>query len=370
MRCSPNPWIARLPSYEPGRPLEEVARELGLDGIDDIIKLASNENALGPSPRAVEAMQTEAPRMHLYPDGGSFYLRQALSTAWDIPPACILPGNGSNELIELLGHVFLGPETSIVMSEQAFVIYRLVAMLFRARVDAVPMQDFTHDLRAMRKAIRPDTKLVFVANPNNPTGTRVDAAALDHFIRSMPDHVVTVLDEAYMELLPPDEQPDTLTYVREKLPVCILRTFSKGYGLAGLRLGYALAPEEVVQCLNRSRQPFNVNYMAQAAAVAALADHAHLEATRDMVRDGLRQITAGLDKAGIDYVPSCVNFLLVRVGDGRRVFEALQQAHVIVRPMDGYGLSEYVRVTVGTREENTRFLSALREVLSETGAVS
>lgn len=363
MMPSPKAWMTNLPSYEPGRPLEEVARELGLDGIDDIIKLASNENALGPSPRAVEAMRAEATRMHLYPDGGSYYLRSALASRLKLDPSHILPGNGSNELIELLGHVFLSECDAIVMSERAFVIYKLMAMLFKADTVTVPMKGYTHDLEAMLKAITPRTRLVFIANPNNPTGTRVTAEALDRFMDHVPEHVLTVIDEAYVELLDPADQPDTLRYVREGRSVCVLRTFSKAYGLAGLRLGYAVGSAELVALLNRARQPFNVNYMAQAAAVAALDDEGHVEATRRMVREGLDQITSSLEEAGIGYEPSCVNFLLVEVGNGREVFQALQREHVIVRPMDGYGLPEYIRVTVGTRSENERFLEALLRVL-------
>lgn len=363
MMWKPNEWMKTLPSYEPGRPLEEVARELGLDGIDDMVKLASNENSLGPSPRAVEAMRREAERMHLYPDGGAFYLKQALAQQLEVKPEQLIFGNGSNELIELLGHVFLSPGDQIVMSECAFVVYKLVAMLFNAETISVPMRGFTHDLDAMLSAITPKTKLVFVANPNNPTGTSVGKKELDAFIRAVPDHVVTVIDEAYVELLPETEQPDVLHHVRTGQSVCSLRTFSKGYGLAGLRLGYSIASAEISQLLNRARQPFNVNYMAQVAAVAALEDTAHLEATRNMTADGLQQIGQALDADGIEYVPSCVNFLLVKVGAGRQVFQQLQEQQVIVRPMDGYGLPEYVRVTVGTAAENERFLSALRKVL-------
>ncbi len=362
---TPNPWFATLPRYEPGRPLEEVARELGVDGIDEIVKLASNENALGPSPKAVAAMQAVAGRMHLYPDGDAFYLREALAQKLDIPATHILPGNGSNELIELLGHVFLDQDSEIVMSQYAFVIYKLVALLFNARTITVPASGFGHDLEAMRAAITPRTKLVFIANPNNPTGTQVDAGALDRFVADIPEHVCVVLDEAYVDLLLPGQQPASVSYVRAGRPVCILRTFSKGYGLAGLRVGYAIGQPEFLHWLNRARQPFNVNYMAQTAAIAALADDAHLAASRQMVRSGLAQLTAGLEKLGMAYVPSVANFLLVKVGAGREVFAALQQQQVIVRPLDGYGLPEYVRVTVGRAEENVKFLKALAAVMAE-----
>ncbi len=364
MSVQPNPWMPDLPSYEPGRPLEEVARELGLDDIGDLIKLASNENALGPSPRAIAAMQESAGRMHLYPDGGGYYLTEALADKFAVHPDQVMLGNGSNEIIELLGHVYLAPGQEIVMSERAFVIYHLVAQLFNAKTNWVPMTGFTHDLDAMRKAITPNTRLVFVANPNNPTGTRVDNAELDDFICSMPDHVITVIDEAYVELMPPEEQPDVLAHVRAGRPVIVLRTFSKGYGLAGLRLGYAIGPAECVELLNQARQPFNVNYMAQVAALAALQDDAHLETTREMVQLGLAQLTRALDELGIEYEPSCANFILVKVGEGRSCFQSLKERHVIVRPMDGYGLPEYIRVTVGTEAENRRFIEAMADVLN------
>jgi histidinol-phosphate aminotransferase len=362
-----NPWIGGLLCYEPGRPIEDVAREMGFDGADAVHKLASNENVLGPSPRALAAMKEAAPRMHLYPDGGAYYLKQGLARRLDVSPEQLCCGNGSNELIELLGHVFLGPEAGIVMSSCAFIIYKLVASMFRADTVMVPMTDFRHDLDAMARAVRPETKLVFVANPNNPTGTMVTPAELDRFMDRVPDHVAVVLDEAYIELLPPAERPDTLRYVREGRRVFLLRTFSKTYGLAGLRIGYAVAPPEGVALLERVRQPFNANAMAQAAALAALDDEAFVEATRATVRGGLASLAAAFDDMGLDYVPSVANFILVKVGKGKAVTEALQRRRVIVRPMDGYGLPAYVRITVGTEAQNRDLLVALREVLRETG---
>lgn len=363
MSLSPNPWIEKLPAYEPGRPLEDVARELGLPNVDDIIKLASNENALGPSPLAIEAMCQVASRQHLYPDGDTLELRRALATHLSVTPDQIMPGNGSNELIELIGHAYLKPGDEVVVSECSFAIYRLMAFLFQAKTVVAPMQHFTHDLEAMRKAITPATRVVFIANPNNPTGTCVEPGDLIRFIEDAPPQVLVVIDEAYVELMDPADQPDTLRYVREARRVCVLRTFSKAYGLAGLRVGYAVAPEPVINALTRSRQPFNVNAMAQTAAIAALKDEMHVQRTRTMVREGLTQITAALDRSNIAYVPSKVNFLLIEVGHGRRIFEALQREHVIVRPMDGYGLPRYIRVTVGTRRENECFLTALEKVL-------
>lgn len=360
--ASAKDWINALSLYQPGRPVKEVARELGLGDPETIVKLASNENALGPSPRAVEAMKEAASQMHVYPDGDSFYLRSAIAKKLGVSRDEVFMGHGSNEIIALLGHVYLEPGVSAVMSEQAFVVYKLVAALYQAEAIEVPTRDFAHDLDAMRAAIRPDTRLVFVANPNNPTGTVVSNEALYRFLDSLPDHVVAVMDEAYVELLRPEAQPDTLRYVRERKNVFALRTFSKSYGLAGLRVGYAVAPPEGVALLNRVRQPFNLNAMAQAAALAALADDGHLAHTRAMVEEGLSQLTQGLADLGIAYVPSSANFLLVRVGKGQEYFQALLRERVIVRPVDGYGLPDYIRVTVGTHEENRRFLDALAKI--------
>jgi len=357
----PKPGIETLAVYEPGRPLEEVARAHGL-APGALVKLASNENSLGPSPRAVAAMQQAATRMHLYPDGGAFYLRQALAAKLGISPDMLLFGNGSNEIIEFLGHVFLGPGTNLVMSQAAFIIYKLVADSFGAETRMAPMQHFTHDLEAMLALIDAQTRLVFVANPNNPTGTRVDNDALQRFLDRVPPHVLVVLDEAYVELMPPEAQPPVLDWVREGRNLLVMRTFSKTYGLAGIRLGYAVAATEVLALLNKFRQPFNVNAMALAAALAALEDDEYVAQTRRLVQEGLQFFEQACAEMGLETVPSVANFLLIKTGEGRRHFEALQRQGVIVRPMDGYGLKDWIRVTVGTPAENARCLQALREV--------
>lgn len=358
-----NDWVRGLGVYEPGRPIDEVARDLGFESADDIIKLASNENALGPSRKAVKAMKAAASEMHIYPDGGAFYLRSALAKKLGLESSQVLPVNGSNEGIELLGHVFLGPGAGIVMADRAFVVYRLVASMFRAATVAVRMKDFVHDLDAMIEAIEPATRLVFIANPNNPTSTIVGQDEIDRFMDRVPDHVVVCFDEAYIELLDHEQRPDTLRYVREGRNVAVLRTFSKSYGLAGLRIGYVAAPVECISLLNRVRQPFNVNAMALEAALAALDDEEHLARTRRMVRSGLEMLKRGFRKMGLEYVDGVANFLLVRVGKGRDVFAAMQKLGVIVRPMDVYGLPEFVRVTVGTAGENRRMLDVLKKVL-------
>ena len=357
-------WVAGLATYEPGRPIEEVARELGLNP-HEIIKLASNENALGPSPMAIEAMRRTVDRMHIYPDGDAFYLRKAVSTKLGVGDDQVFFGHGSNEILALLGHVYLEKGANIVASDRAFIVYKLVASLYEAETISVPMAGFTHDLDAMLKAITSKTKLVFVANPNNPTGTMVDGAAIDRFMARVPDHVVVVFDEAYIEILDPKDQPNTLRYVREGRPVYVLRTFSKTYGLAGLRVGYAVAPAEGVKLLHRVRQPFNVNAMAQAAALAALEDDAYVARTRSMVKEGLAQLAQAFDRMGVRYVPSVANFILVETGRGRELFEALRRKKVIVRPVDNYGLPDHIRITVGTREENEFLIRALESALRE-----
>lgn len=359
------PWVSGLGVYEPGRPIEEVAREMGFQDASEIIKLASNENALGVSPKAVAAMKKAARQMHLYPDGGAFYLRQALAKKLNVSPDQIIAGSGSNELIEFIGHVFLDASTSIVMADRAFVVYKLVADMFRAKTIKVPMQNFVHDLDAMLAAITPDTRVVFVANPNNPTGTMVDQAALDRFMDRVPDHVLVAFDEAYIELLPPERQPDCLKYVRAGRKVIILRTFSKTYGLAGLRIGYGVASEECIKLLQRVRQPFNTTAMAQVAAIAALDDDDFVDRTRAMTTDGAAFLESVFRKMKLEYVPTSANFIMVKVGPGRKIFDAMQRAGVIVRPMDPYGLPEYIRITIGTKAENRRCISVLKKVFKE-----
>jgi len=357
-------WVNGLSVYQPGKPIEEVARELGLGDPENIIKLASNENSLGPSPKAVEAMKKYAARMHIYPDGDNFDLRKALAQKLNLADQQVFVGHGSNEIIQLLGHVFIDKDSSIVVSDHAFIVYRLVAALYESAVISVPMKKFTHDLTAMSKAIRPDTRLVFISNPNNPTGTMVDHREIDSFMRDVPDHTAVIFDEAYIELLSPEQQPDTLRYVREGRNVFVLRTFSKTYGLAGLRIGYALAPKEGITLLHRVRQPFNVNAMAQAAALAALQDDSFVTHTRATVQAGLRQVCAAFEKMGLSYIPSVANFVLVKVGNGQKVFEALQKLRVIVRPVNVYQLPEYVRVTIGTEKENNKLIEAFNIVMT------
>ena len=361
----PKSWIENLRVYEPGKPIEEVARELGFEDIASIVKVASNENELGPSPMAIEAMSAAAGQMHRYPDGGGYFLKQKLSERLGVASENLLLGCGSNELIVFLGHVFLESGTNMVMGSEAFAVYFLVASMFQAGCVRVPMPDHVHDLEGMLGAITPETRLVAVCNPNNPTGTVVSPETLDRFIEQIPDHVVAIIDEAYFEVMPESLRPDVLKHIHAgRRNVVVLRTFSKGFGLAGLRIGYAVAHAELIALLNKVRQPFNVNAMAQAAAMAALDDAVHLERTREMVAAGLAFFARELPLLGVEVVPSAANFVLARTGRGREVFEALQQREVIVRPMDPYGLPEHIRITVGTPKQNQKVLQALTAVLA------
>jgi histidinol-phosphate aminotransferase len=353
------PLVLTQPVYEPGKPIEYVARELGLDP-ERIIKLASNENPFGPSPQAVDAARRALENSELYPDGGCFELRQKLAAKWGLGAEQFVIGNGSNEIIELLGHAFLGIGDEVVMATPAFVVYKLVTLLFGAKAIEVPLRDWTHDLPALARAITPRTKLVFVCSPNNPTGTANSAAELLAFARALPEHVIGVFDEAYAEFV--ENAPDLRPLIAEGRKVVCLRTFSKIYGLASLRVGYGYASADLCALLNRVRQPFNVNAIAQAAAVAALDDHAFAARCAHENRSGLAQIERGCRALGLEVVPSAANFMLVKVGDGIRVFEALQRRGVIVRPVKSYGLPEWIRVTVGTDEQNVRLLSELNAI--------
>jgi histidinol-phosphate aminotransferase len=357
-----NPALHRLPVYQPGRPIEEVARELGLPA-DQIIKLASNENPLGPSPAAIAAMQEAIARVHLYPDGNAFYLRQRLAARLDLQPGNLLLGNGSNEIIEFVGHALLAPGAEVVVSQYCFAVYPIVAHLFGARLVTVPARDLGHDLPAMRRAITSRTRVVFVANPNNPTGTVAPRQELLDLVANIPPHALLVLDEAYVEFL--DDPTDLLPLIREGGPrnLLLMRTFSKIYGLAGLRVGYGIGTAPLIAGLEKVRQPFNLNAVAQAGALAALDDEVHLRETREANRRGLAVLEAGLDALGLPFVPSHANFILVRVGDGARVCSDLQRRGIITRPLDGYDLPEWIRITVGTERENRLCLEALRDVI-------
>jgi len=357
-----NSFVCDLVAYEPGKPIEETARELGLDP-KSIVKVASNENPLGPAPLAKKAIQEAAEQMHIYPDGGGYKLRSALADKYDLDLKNVILGNGSNEIIELLCHCFLNKNASLIAAEHAFVVYKLMATLFGASYVEVPDPNFVHDLDGMADAITDETRLVFIANPNNPTGTIVGETEIDRFMERVPDHVVVVFDEAYFEFL--SDAPDTLKYVREGRNVCVLRTFSKAYGLAGLRIGYGLAAPQVAGILQKARQPFNANEVAQRAALASLADVDHVKATTELNARGLAFYEAAFQALDLEYVPSVANFILVNVGDGDAVFAHMLKQGVIVRAMRGYKLPGWVRISIGTDAENDRCLEVLKSVLSD-----
>lgn len=357
-----NQFVCDLVAYEPGKPIEETARELGLDP-STIVKLASNENPLGPAPAAKEAMRNEVDEVHIYPDGGGYKLRSALAQKHGLGLENVVLGNGSNEIIELLCHCFLNPKAELIAAEHAFVVYKLMATLFGAKYVEVADPDFIHDLDGMADAINEDTRLVFIANPNNPTGTLVGQEALDRFMDRLPEHVVAVFDEAYYEFL--DDAPDTLKYVKDGRNVCVLRTFSKAYGLAGLRIGYGLASPGVAAILQKARQPFNTNSVAQAAALAAMNDTGHVSQTLATNNAGLAFYEQAFTERNLEFVPSVANFILVNVGDGDGLFQKMLEKGVIVRAMRGYKLPEWVRISIGTQEENERCIEVLDQVLPE-----
>ena len=356
-----NRELLDLVPYEPGKPVDDVARELGLDP-GSIIKLASNENPLGPSPLAVEAMRKALETAHFYPDGGGFHLRNAIAENFGLQRENVVLGNGSNEIIELLFHTFTRPGIhEVVVSRHAFAVYTLMAQLFGVRATLVDDIDFTPDLPAMLRAVTPQTRLIFLASPNNPTGTRVTNAALDEFLRNLPPHVIAVLDEAYYEFL--DDAPDTVGYVKAGRNVVLMRTFSKIQGLAGLRIGYGLASAEIADLLQRARQPFNANSIAQAGAIAGLADLEHQRRTKAITDEGRALMEGNFARMGLKYVPSSANFVLVHVGNGGEVFQRLMKKGIIVRSMVSYHLPEYIRVSVGTPEQNARFFDELPAAL-------
>lgn len=360
------PGVQALQPYQPGKPIEELEREYG---IRDAVKLASNENPLGPGPAALDAIRGQLPELARYPDGNGFALKAALAEKHGIEPERITLGNGSNDILELLARAFVTPEHEIVFSAHAFAVYPIVTRAVGARAVITPARDWGHDLDAMLGAVTDRTRLVFIANPNNPTGTWLGKAALERFLRQVPERVLVVLDEAYFEYasdpaMGAADYPDGTQWRDAFANLVVTRTFSKAYGLAGLRIGYGVSHPRVAEVLNRVRQPFNVNSLALVAAEAALGDADHLAHGVASNAAGLRFLVNAFEELGLGYIPSVANFVCVRVGDGARVYEDLLREGVIVRPVANYGMPEYLRVTVGTAEENRRFIDALRVVLA------
>lgn len=352
-----HPDIASLSPYVPGKPIEELQRELGLARV---IKLASNENPLGPSPKALAALVGGHDSLHRYPDGGAYRLRQALADRWKVSLDHIILGNGSDEVLGLLARTFLAPGDEAVMADQTFVIYKMEVTAAHGKAVIVPLVNWTHDLDGMAKAITPKTRLVFLCNPNNPTGTMVAADAVARFMAQVPENVIVVFDEAYLEYVRDPHFPDSLQYVMQGRNAIVLRTFSKIYGLAGLRIGYGITTPEITNCLNRVRPPFNANTLAQRAALAALSDDEHVAKSRAVNAAGMQQLESGLRALGFTAIPSQANFVYFDVKrDGRVLFDALLREGVIVRHIEGTML----RVTIGQPDENDAFLASLKKVL-------
>jgi histidinol-phosphate aminotransferase len=357
------PYIRAIAPYQPGKPIAELERELGISGI---VKLASNENPLGCSPLAVSAMHEAIKTIALYPDGNGFELKVALSKRYGVEHARIVLGNGSNDMLELAARAFLSPGDKAVYSAHAFAVYPLATQAVGAKGISVPATNFGHDLKAMLKAaVEQQAKLVFIANPNNPTGTFLSGDALLAFLRALPGNILVVLDEAYNEYLPVECRYDSVSWLKDFPNLIISRTFSKAYGLAGLRVGYALANPQVADMMNRVRQPFNVNSVAQAAAVAALRDEAFVRQTHELNQRGMEQITQGLSKLGLEYIPSLANFVSFKIAGAARIYRRLLELGVIVRPIASYDMPDYLRVSIGLESENQKFLSALQQILGE-----
>ena len=356
-----NPGILTQPVYEPGKPIETVARELGLDPAG-IIKMASNENPFGPSPKAVAAAQRALQDAQLYPDGGYYALRQKLSKRTGLGMDQFIIGDGSNEVIELLGHAFLSPGTECVMHQSAFIVYKLVTLMFGAKPVEVPLAPgLRQDLRSLVAAVTPRTRLVFLASPANPVGATNTAEEISELVHDLPPHVILVFDEAYSDFL--DNPPDIRPWLAEGRKIIGLKTFSKIYGLAALRIGYGYAHRDLIAIVQRARQPFNVGGISVAAALAALDDNEFVLRCRKENQAGLKQLGEGFTQLGLEYVPGQGNFLLVKVGDGLAIFDSLQMNGVITRPVNGYGLPEWLRVSVGTKSQNLRLLENLAQAV-------
>jgi len=363
--------IRAIAPYPPGKPISELAREMDLDE-SDIVKLASNENPLGASPRALAAMENVFMEIARYPDGNGYALKSALATRFGVALNQIVLGNGSNDVLELVARAFLSAQTSAVYAQHAFAVYPLATQATGARGIEAPARDFGHDPKALLEAIDDDTRVLFIANPNNPTGTLLKPDELLALIERVPDSVIVVLDEAYSEYLPEELRADSFAWIKRFPNLVVTRTFSKAYGLAGLRVGYAVASAQVADMLNRVRQPFNVNSLAQAAAIAALEDQAFLDECLEINRKGMEQITAGLKRLDLAYIPSYGNFVTFRIppatpsgdkGSATAIYQSLLRKGVIVRPVGNYGMPEHLRVSIGLEQENSVFLAALENVI-------
>ncbi len=358
--------VLEIPPYVPGKPIEEVEREFG---IKNAVKLASNENPLGPSPKALEAVRKAMDGLHRYPDGSGIRVREALARRWNVDPDNVILGNGSDEIIELTMRIFMKPGGHLISPKPSFLMYEIAGRALGCEVTQVPLRDFTMDLEAMIDAIRDETRLLILCQPNNPTGTSARRKDFERFLERAPRHVPVLLDEAYGDFIRDPEAFHGRDYLDDTPQLIILRTFSKAYGLAGIRIGYGLAHRDLVACLNRVRPPFNTNSLAQAAALAALDDDDFLQETLELTWRGLDFLGESMDRLGFSWIPSQTNFMLIQVGNGRSAYEHLLRKGIIVRPMDGYGLPDYIRVNTGRPEENLRFVEGLKQTVQE-GIVS
>jgi histidinol-phosphate aminotransferase len=354
--------VREIAPYQPGKPISELAREMGLEE-GSIVKLASNENPLGVSPKALAAMTATLQDIARYPDGNGFILKEAICRKYGIAQSQIVLGNGSNDVLELAARAFLSPGTEVVFSQHAFAVYPLVTQAIGAIGVMTPARNYGHDLDAMLAAVTPNTRMIFVANPNNPTGTLIDKQALRAFLSKVPNDIMVVLDEAYDEYLSDDLKSEAIGWIAEFDNLVLTRTLSKAYGLAGLRVGFLVANAAVADMVNRVRQPFNVNNVALAAAAAVLDDEDFVRRTRELNDAGMKQLTEGLKRLGLEYIPSYGNFVCVRVENAMEVYRKLLQKGVIVRPVGNYELPDFLRVSIGLESENARFLEALEEVL-------
>lgn len=356
-------YIRSIMPYEPGKPISELAREMGIEEAN-IVKLASNENPLGMSAQARDAVHAAVADLGRYPDGGAFALKAALCRRFGVKPEQLVVGNGSNDILELVTLAFLAPGLSAVYSRHAFAVYPLATNARGARGIEVAARNFGHDLDAMAAAITPQTRVVFIANPNNPTGTFISGAALEAFLGQIPSHVLVVLDEAYTEYLAPEQRYDSIAWLERFPNLLVSRTFSKAYGLAGLRVGYAVAHPDVADLMNRVRQPFNVSSIALAAAEAALGDEEFIALSAELNRRGMAQLTEAFAAMGLEWIPSAGNFVTFKAGDAIGVNQSLLRQGVIVRPIAAYGMPHWLRVSIGLPEENARFIEALRQALA------
>lgn len=362
MNPKPKKHIVLLKPYSPGKPIEEVKRELGLKSV---IKMASNENPVGPSPLGLRAAQNALKKINLYPDGSSYYLKNKIAPELGVKPENLCFANGSNELILLSIHAFASdPGDEIAYGFPSFLIYRLIAQSYGIKVVETGLENFTINLEELAGAVTENTRIIFLCNPNNPVGTMNTADEVEKFLKRIPPRVLVVMDEAYYEYADKKIFPDTVSYLRDKKNLLILRTFSKMYGLAGLRIGYAIGDEPIISVLDKARQPFNVNSVAQAAALAAFDDKQHVERSLKVNKNGMAFITDRLKQMNIEYVPTSTNFLLIKTGNSKKIFDRFLKKGIIVRPMDAYGLRQYIRVTIGLPEHNEIFVEELKNILS------